>query len=307
MAQSVLTVAAQVLILFILIGVGFLCGKARFLTDSAVKGFTDIVLYIVTPCVIIHSYQREFDPAMLKALLISATASLASFALDILLAELTVHDKDKKREKVLKFGVVFSNCGYMSLPLQSALLGEEGVFYGATYVALFNIVMWTYGVIVMSGDKKSISIKKIVLNPGMIGTAAGILLFLSSIRLPTIIGEPISYLAALNTPVPMMIIGYNLSKSKISIRGANAYFTIVMRLVVTPLLMLGGLYICGIKGSLMISLVVALSAPIAAGTTMFSEKYGADTPLSAALVSVSTLLCIVTMPLIVGLAGMAAK
>lgn len=307
MAQSVLTVAAQVLILFILIGVGFLCGKARFLTDSAVKGFTDIVLYIVTPCVIIHSYQREFDPAMLKALMISAAASLASFALDILLAELTVHDKDKKREKVLKFGVVFSNCGYMSLPLQSALLGEEGVFYGATYVALFNIVMWTYGVIVMSGDKKSISIKNIVLNPGMIGTAAGILLFLTSVRLPAIIGEPISSLAALNTPVPMMIIGYNLSKSKISIRGANAYFTIVMRLVVTPLLMLGGLYVCGIKGSLMISLVVALSAPIAAGTTMFSEKYGADTPLSAALVSVSTLLCIVTMPLIVGLAGMAAK
>ena len=96
---------------------------------------------------------------MLKGLGITFAASLLSHAATIVIAHLFIHDKDKRRENVLRFGAVFSNCGYMSLPLQNALLGADGVFYGATYIAVFNIVMWTYGVFLMDGGVKSISLK----------------------------------------------------------------------------------------------------------------------------------------------------
>lgn len=304
MLNNIFTVGNQVIILFVLIAVGFVCSKVRLFDDKAVKGFTDFVLYVVTPCVIINSYQRQFEPSMLRGLLITLLAAALSFAADILIATLTIHDKDDKREKVLRFGVVFSNCGYMSLPLQNALLGTDGVFYGATYIAVFNIVLWTYGVIVMSGERKNISVKKIFINPGIIGTVCGLALFLLSVKLPGFIAQPVSYLAALNTPVPMIVIGYRLAKTKIRLSGAIVYIAMALRLIIAPLIMLFGLYAFGVRGNILVSLTIASSAPCAANTTMFAEKFGADTALSAALVSVTTIISVITMPVIVGIAAM---
>lgn len=304
MLENVLTVGNYVLILFILIGVGFVCNKTKILTRQSVKDMTNFVLYIVTPCVIINSYQREFDKTMLNGLIITVIAAALSFAVNILLARLLIHDKDKQREKTLKFGAVFSNCGYMSLPLQSALLGTEGVFYGATYIAVFQVVLWTYGVVLMSGSIKNVSVKKIILNPGVIGTVLGFAVFVFSINIPFVISEPIGFLAALNTPIPMVIVGFHLAGASLKIKGVSAYISIIFRLIASPLIMLAGLYLCNIRGVILVACVIAASAPFAAATTMFSEKFGADTSLSAAAVSVTTLLSIITMPVIVGFAAM---
>ena len=140
MIENILLVGTQVVILFILIAIGVVCNKTKILTSKSLKDITNLVLYIITPCVIINSYNREFDLSMLKGLLITIIATLLSFAANILIAHLVIKDSDKKREAVLRFGAVFSNCGYMSLPLQQALLGDEGVFYCATYVAIFQIM-----------------------------------------------------------------------------------------------------------------------------------------------------------------------
>ncbi len=301
MLENILTVGNQVLILFILIAVGFVCRKRNIFSDSAVAGLTNFVLYIVTPCVIINSYLREYNPEMLSGLLITVIAAFISFAVNILIAHFTLHDKDEKSEKVIRFASVFSNCGYMSIPLQNAVLGSDGVFFGATYIAVFNIVLWTYGVLLMSGDKNNISVKKFLINPGIIGTALGLIVFFSPVKLPYVIAEPVSYLAALNTPVPMMIIGYYLAGSSFRIKGASVYLSMFLKLIVFPLLMLLGLYLAGIRGVVLASSVTSVAAPVAAATTMFSEKFGGNTPLSASMVSVSTLLSIITMPVIIGI------
>ncbi len=304
MIDNILTVATYVIILFVLIGTGFVCNKTKILSTEGVRSMTDFTLYIVTPCVLINSYQREFSADMMKGLIITIIATVVSFAANILIAHLTVHDKDKRREKTLRFGTVFSNCGYMSLPLQSAMLGADGVFYGATYIAIFQIMLWTYGVMVMSGDFKNISLRKILINPGIIGTVLGVAIFIFSVKIPFVISEPISFFAALNTPIPMVIVGYHLADASLKIKGANAYLSMVLRLIVSPVIMLAGLYLCGISGTVTVACVIAASAPVAAAGTMFAEKFGGDTGLSSALVSVTTLLSVITMPIIVGIATM---
>lgn len=303
MLENVLTVGNNVLVLFVLIAVGYICNRAKILSSKAIKDLTNLVLYIVTPCVIINSYQREFDQNMLMGLIITLVAAFLSFAVNILLAHLLIKDSDKRKEKTLRFGAVFSNCGYMSLPLQQAVLGEIGVFYGATYVAVFQIVLWTYGVIVMSGDMKSLSIKKIILNPGTIGTAAGIVLFVCSISMPYAIYEPMKHIGALNTPIPMIIVGYHMAGAGFKIKGFSAYTSIVLRLIVSPVLMILGLWLFKITGNIMVACTIAASSPVAAATTMFSEKFMGDTPLSSTLVSLTTLLSIITMPVIVGISA----
>lgn len=301
MINNILTVGNYVLILFVLIGVGFVCNRIKLISEKTVKEMTNFVLYIVTPCVIINSYQREFDETMLKGLIITLIASVFSYATTIFLAHLLVRDKDKCREKTLRFGTVFSNCGYMSLPLQQVLLGSEGVFYGTTYIMVFQIMLWTYGVIVMSGNMKNISLKKILINPGVTSSLVGILLFLFSITLPSVLGEPIKHLAALNTPIPMVIVGFHLANANLRIKGLSPYVTLILRHIVSPVIMLLGLWACGITGAIATACVICASSPVAAATTMFSEKFDGDTPLSATVVSVSTLLAIITMPILVGL------
>ncbi len=304
MAESFLTVAQQVLVLFLLIGVGFLCGKTGILKEGAIKCCADLVLYIAVPCVIVQSFIRDYDPAMLRGLLLAGLAALLVHGIGIALAHLIFRDKEEARRRVLRFSTVFSNAGYMALPLQQALLGETGVFYGAAYVAVFNLILFSYGLALMSGGVKSLSVKKLVLNPAIIALPVGLVIFLFSIPVPEFLAAPVGHLAALNTPVPMLIIGFYLAQADIrsALRDKRGYVCIGLRLLVIPLLSLLCMRLCGMRGPLLISCVVAVSAPVAAAATMFATKYGQDTHLSVNLVSLSTLFSIATMPLIVSLA-----
>ena len=201
-------IAQQVLVLFILISVGFGCGKKGVLTEHASKKMTDIVLYVVTPCVMVSAFQREFSFELLGSVLVAALTAAAIMTASILLTRLVIRDKNEARKKVLQFAVIFSNCGFMSLPLQKALLGDDGWFFGSIFVAVFNVFCWTYGLVDMSGDKKQLSIKKLALNPGIIGVTAAVILFICQLRLPVFILDPVTHLANLNTPLPMLIIGF---------------------------------------------------------------------------------------------------
>lgn len=304
MLTNFLTVAEQVVVLFILIGIGALCGKTGILKESAVKCCSDLVLIIVTPCVIIQSFQRPFDPTMLQGLGLACLIALLIHMVTILLAHLLLHDPVAKRERVLRVGSVLSNAGFMSLPLQNALLGEDGVFFGAAYVAIFNLILWSYGLWEMSGSQKNLSPRKLIVNPGVLSLVVGLALFLAKITLPDVLAAPMGHLAALNTPLPMLVIGFYLGQTnlKAALRDRHSYVAIALRLLVVPLLALGALYLCGVRGTLFVSIIIAASAPVAASTTMFATKYDCDTSLSVNLVSLSTLFSLVTMPLIVALA-----
>lgn len=305
MAENILITANQVVILFVLVAIGYMCGRLGLIKKEAVGSIIDVVLYVVSPCVIIVSFMREFETELLVGLLQTFAAAAAAHIIGILAARLLIHDKEKERECVMRFAAVFSNCGYMSLPLQNALLGTEGMFYGAAFIAVFNVFVWTYGVLLMSGDRKSVSIKKLAATPALIAVAVGAVIFVCSITLPNVIFEPMNYLAALNTPLPMMIIGYNLANapkgsiSKIASRGA--VMCIIARLLVIPAVFAVLMYACGLRGAVLTSCAIAASAPSAANTNMFAVKYGKSSSVSAQLVSVTTMLSVLTMPVIVGI------
>ncbi|MEE1076341.1 MAG: AEC family transporter [Acutalibacteraceae bacterium] len=301
-----LTVSKQVVILFMLIGVGFICGKIGFMNKSTAKNITDIVLYFVTPCVIINAYQVDFNHEILINLGITALCAIGAHIVSIIIVTLVFRGKDIDKKAVLRFGTVFSNCGFMSLPLQQAIIGQEGVLYGAAFVGVFNIFLWTYGVICMSGDKKGISAKSLLLNPGILGVVIALIFFLLSFRLPDVIGQPVKYLASLNTPLPMFIIGFYLSSSKISsgLKDKNAWLSALIRLIAIPVIFISIMYLLGVRDNILITVAIAVSAPIAATTTMFATKFNKDTELSVNLVSLSTILSIVTMSCIVAITQM---
>ncbi len=303
-----ITVLQQVVILIILVLFGVLLTKIKFLTAEVARGMTDIVLTFVTPCVIIKSFIREFDKSTLKAVLISFLAAFCVHIGFIIVSRLLFIKSGDAQKRVLRFGMIFTNCGFMSLPLQEALLPENGVIYGASFIAIFNLFVWSYGIITISGDKKYMSPKKLLLSPGLIGLVVGVLVFVTRLPVPQFVVDTLGHVASLNTPVPMIIIGYHLANSNIlkGIRDIRCLVAVAVRLFVMPLLALGGMYVCGIRGDMLVSMMIASSAPTAAITTMFSAKFEKDTPLSVNTVSISTLLSLVSMPIMITLAKMIA-
>lgn len=307
MLEYILNVGTQVLILFILIGVGCICGKASFITNRTARQLTDIILYIVTPCVIIDAYQLDFEQEILTNLGIVVLFTIIIFTISIAIVTAVFRGKNKSSTAVMRFGTIFSNCGFMSLPLQRALIGTEGVLYGAAFLAVFNIVMWSYGVVCMSGNTKQLSVKKLILNPGVIGVIIALTFFLTSFRLPFVLASPVEYLSMLNTPIPMIIIGYYLSKINVlrGLKDGSAWLAVTLRLVIIPLISFALLYAVGIRGAMITSFMISVSAPVAASATMFATKFNKDTNLSVRLVSLSTMLSIVTMPIMVSLSQLA--
>ena len=303
MLGSFIDVGTQVRVLFVLIAVGAVLTKCGMITEQGSRTMTDVVLYAVTPCVIVNAFQREYEPRMLGGLLTALLAAFLSLGFSVLLAELMYRKKDVDRGVVLKFSLVFSNCGFMALPLQQAILGDDGVFYGAAYVAMFNIFMWTYGLLRMSGKRELKAALKAVVNPGIIGTIVGIILFAFSIKLPAVAASSVSFLAALNTPVPMLVIGYHLVHANLRrvLTDKDAYIAMLFRLVLIPLAVMGVMILLRVDPVITTATVIAVSAPVAAFTTMMSTKYGHDTELSAGIVSASALFSLLTMPLVVGL------
>ncbi len=297
-------VGQQVVVLFLLMLVGAICNKVGFFGESEVKGLSKMVLYFVTPCVIVESFQREPNGTMIRNLLITMGIAFASYILGIVLANLCIHDKDKSKELVLRFGSVFGNCGFMSLPIEEALLGEDGVFYGAVFIAAFNLIVWTYGLAVMSGDKKNISLKKLAVNPGILGTIAGLIVFLFRISLPAVFQEPISFMADLNTPLPMIIIGYYLGNLKLHhlVENKKQYLSMLLKLLVIPGITLLMMWPLHLDKSVIMVCVIASAAPTAANTAMFAALFNRDSQLAAQMVSVGTLFSLITIPSMVALA-----
>lgn len=304
MINAFLTVGQQVLILFILLGVGFAMGKLHWLDDRGTAGISNILLYIVTPAILLTSFQREFVAADFRNFCLILLASAVLHLLLIGGAYLTIRDKEAKKQRVLRFAVVFSNCGYMGYPLMQALVGKIGVYYGSAYVVIFTVIVWTFGVYMISGEKKQLRLKPLLCNPGILGTIAALTLYLLQIKLPGILMTPLEHISNLNTPLPMIVIGYQLSQAdlKKAFRGVSTLVTILLRLVVSPLLALGICLLLGLRGDVAIVLMVAASTPPAALLGMFAVKYKSDASTASSMVSGVTALSVLTMPLFVGLA-----
>ena len=301
MLQNFIIVANQVAVLFILMALGIVSNKLHWLDEKAVKSITNIVLYFVTPCVIINSFSREVEQSLIRGLIITAVVAVLTFGFSIAFAHLFIKDKDADTERIYRYASVFGNCGFMALPLEEAVLGDIGTFYGAVYIAVFNLIVWTYGVWLMSGDKSNVKVKALTVNPGLLGTIAGILILVLQIRLPNIIATPISYMANLNTPLPMIIIGYYLGNLNISklISNKKQYLIAFYRLVFFPLITLFMIYIAKVDPVIAVVCTIASAAPTAANTAMFATLYGKDAELGAQLMSVSTLFSLITLPLLV--------
>ncbi|WP_295586332.1 AEC family transporter [uncultured Oscillibacter sp.] len=292
----------QIAIMALLIAVGAVLSRKGFLSEQGTKDLGAILLRIIIPCVIIKSYIVDYSRERLLALALSAGLALVA-SVAAMAAAYVVYGQ---RRRVENFAASFCNAGFIGIPLAQAAIGDEGVFYVAASVALLNLFQWTYGVYILTGRRDAVRVRTILKNPVLIAIVIGVALFISGLPVPEIFTSTLGYIAGMNTPVAMILMGTYLAKlSWRELLDRRAYSCVLMRLVVAPLLTLLIFWILPVSNeNVILAAFLAAATPVGANICVFAQQYACDYKLSVVTVCLSTVVSIVTVPAIVALAQM---
>ena len=295
------TVLNQVLILFLILLIGFYARKRDIINETVSKKLSELLLKITSPLLVISSFQVSFTREIMNNLLVIFIFAMAAHALSALLGQVLFIKYGDSKKKVMKFSAIYSNCGFMGFPLLESLFGKIGVLLGSMYIAAFNIFLWTNGVMIFSNKNKldKDTIKKALINPGIISVVIGLVLFIFSIKLPYPAARTIELVGSMTAPLSMLIVGGNLAGCdfKNLFKGFELYYITAIRLVLIPLLAYAILKLFGLPGTLMATCILLVAMPVAATTTIFAEMYDEDAIFASRVVAFSTLVSIITIPL----------
>ena len=180
----------KTLVMAILALTGVFSYRAGIVDEAVNKKLSELVLTLFTPVLLFISFQKEFSEELLSGLGVSVVLSLVSFAVIWLICKCVVYRQDKDYAAVEHIAMMYSNCGFIGIPMAQGIWGTDGVFYMTAYVAAANFLLWSHGIIVMSGKKDVKSLKNVFTSPTILAIVLGIVCFLAQIQLPAIISDP---------------------------------------------------------------------------------------------------------------------
>lgn len=296
-------VLKQVIIMALLILTGVICFKTNIVSKEASKSLSSLVLMVVNPIVIIVSYQVKFNIKLLKGLLLALVFSVISIGTAIVLSHIFIRRKDEKLP-LERFACIYSNCGFMGIPLVKGVYGTEGVFYLTAFMTVFNLLVWTHGVFIMQGKFKLKMLAEALKAPAVIATALGFILFVLKISIPATLFETMSFLADMNTPLAMIAAGITIAQTNIlkSLRNIRLYLVALISLVAVPAATAGILCFMPVNSIITGTVILASACPAAATGTLFAIRYKKDSLYASELFALTTLLSIATLPVIMGIA-----
>lgn len=294
----------QIIQLFIMIFMGFIIVKAKLLKAEDSKILSVIVLYLIIPCVIINAFQVDYTPQTVKGLLIALAGSVMTQV--ILLIVVSILGRVFHLNEVEVASIYYSNSGNLIVPIVTFILGKEWVLYGCVFMSVQLVFIWTHCKKIISRES-TYDWRKIVLNINMISIAIGIVLFLTRIHLPAIINNTLSAVGSMIGPASMIVTGMLFAGMDFKQIFANkrVYFVSFFRLIIVPVIALflikcSQLSTFSSNGNkLMMIVFLAIITPSVSTVTQMCQVYGNDSQYASAINVVTTLLAIVTMPLMV--------
>lgn len=279
---------------------GFILYKKRIVTDEGAKDIGKLLIYIILPAAIVNSYNIEYSREKAAGLLISFLAAAAAFALSVILSRLFFGGK----MPIEGFGAAFSNAGFMGIPLISSVIGAEAVYYAAAFVAILNILQWTYGVYLITGNKTAVSVKKKLLNPVIISFVIGVIILFLPVKLPVFISEILGTLSQMNAPIAMLTVGFYLAQISFKelFTDKYGYGVSAVRLLVIPLLTAILLAFLPLgDNTLRLTVLILAAAPVGSNVAVYAQIHGGDYKRAVREIVLSTLLSVITMPLVIGI------
>ncbi len=299
--SSLLTVA-------LIIGVGYFAGKKRWIDEHTNKTIINLLLMIAMPAALFNSFPGEFQIGELKAFLYGFGGGILVLAVAVIISKFLFPKKRyKKKFFEYQFAYIFNNAVFLGLPLINSVYGGQVPIAFTGFIIVFNLALFSYGVMLFQREFSWRQIGKAFLNPNIIAVIIGLIFFIFSWKLPGFISDGIGYVGSLMTPLALICIGYMLSRSQIRkiLKQKILVFTAVAQLVLGPLVTFAVLKLIGAPNDIVFILTLVQALPTATTLGLFAEKYTAgnksDVSSASELVSISTVMSAVTLPIVMWL------
>lgn len=296
-----------VALMFVYLAVGFVARKTGLITDTSSKSLSKTILCVAQPFMLVNAimtneYSKEglksFGIVLIIGIIVHAVAAAIAFIAAIRM-------KDQEERRISEVAMVFANCGFFGFPLVEALYGKQGLFWGAVYVIIFNVAVWTYGLFVLSRAKSSVKMNlvKMVLNFGTVPCILGVVLYLLRITFPPFVMTAISSIGAVCTPLSLIVAGGLIATIPLKrlVSNGKVYYTCFIKLLAVPIVSAVVLKLCGFNDAYVLFGATMASLPTGAIVAMFSETHDIKPNYAAHNVGMSTLLTIGTIPLAIWL------
>lgn len=298
----------QIILMFCLMLIGVLINKLEFMHSQTSSDLTNVLLYIVSPCLIINAFEQQYSSSRIKQFLLAVVGVFLLYIVEIIIARFIFGRlKNQNLRRITQYGSIYSNAGFMGIPLISSLFGSEGVFFAVVSLAAFNIFSWTQGVSLFkdnnNGTVEKTDWRQVILNPNIIAIFLGIIFFMFAIKIPSIPNQVIKYVGSINTPLSMIVIGNSLANIKFSRNMLNKEIglTILLRNLIFPIIGIVLLKLLGVNGIAFYTTIVMAACPVAGLVVLFTLQVDGDTAPAISLMSLSTILSLITIPVVFAL------
>lgn len=285
--------------MFIIMVIGGACGLGGLITKEGTKQLSKVELHIVNPLLIFMSYQTELNKKLLKGLAWSFGLAVLSFAAAIVLATLLIPKKRPDFE-IERFASIYSNCGFIGIPLINGIYGQEGVLYLTAYITLFNLLVWTHGYMLMKGKRDLSAFLNALKNPSVIAVIVGLTCYLTGLRLPSVPAASLDYITGMNTPLAMLIAGAIASQTNFfkAMQNSGIYIVCGMKLLLVPAACYGLMRLTHAPELVVMTLTIASACPVATTGTMFAVLFDKKPERCSEFFAVTTVLSGFTLPIL---------
>ncbi len=287
--------------MFLILLAGYLLSRCGLIDTETNRKLSNLLLMFVSPFLIFVSYQMDFSQELLTGWLQTLFFSILAFALTILATRFVIPGSSRYDKSLERISVIYSNCGYIGLPLLDALFGQQGVFYMTVYMTVFNVLAWTQGVMLLDSKREFRQMAKNLCSPMIIGVALGALCFFCQIRLPESLLNPMTSIGNMNTPLAMLIAGASLAEADLlqMLRKGRLYLISAIKLLFCPLLFLATAIWFPFGNLPLTTVFLGAACPSGTLATLFALRYGRDNAYATELLAISTVLSILTIPLMI--------
>ena len=294
-------IITQIIKMLLLLLVGYACCRFRLIDQNGNKSMANLLLMVVNPILAITALQADYDPRLVKGLLTSSALALAAHLIGIALSTVLSRKTGNADYSIERFSAMYSNCGFMGIPLVQSILGSEGVLYLTAYITVFNLLSWTHGMILMTGNTSWKNLKKGLLSPMILASMLGLILFFTRIRFPALIGDTLDYIAGMNTPLAMIIAGVSVAQTNLPaiFRNKKLYLVSFLKLLLMPALVLAALLALRSDSVPACAILIAAACPAATTCTAFALRFQKNYRYASEIYAFTTLSSLATIPLFV--------
>ena len=289
-------------IVILLIFLGFFLSKIKIINDGSANFLSNFILTVALPVAFFMSFPNEFNTQDLKLFLWGISGSIIVLTILILLSQVIFSKKIVKKDNhEYKFAFAFNNTSFIGYPLVSTAFGADGLVVYAGFMLPWVITLFTYGVSLFKKDYNWIDTLKALTNPNVIGIILGAFVFIMGFNLPEVADRTLVLIAALTTPLALFCIGFMLSKANIKtlFKRWQVVFVCLLQLIFAPILTFIILKIINAP-TIVISVIVLMQMlPTAATLALFNKKFKIKNTESGEIVTLSTLLSALTVPILI--------